>query len=264
MQVNQIHTLRSGYADTCQTVEPSPETKLLPQLWENKATDVFLGLFPKRKCECVRDRDRKNGGPQHSHSNLNHRKISWDFLAVQNFSGHWSLIDWIFCVLVTGTKLASYWVSYEGSWLCFTNLISKTSISTSFFLPLWFCGFDLPETSLDHSQESKFCNAWKFRNSCNHVCIGYLCYNKSADNKQNSDHVSKHYSPRIKYNTIQFAWMEPGSSTFRHVPRTFLPKWIPSLLSERKTITGISMRLRSLVCLSFGSVGFIKCTKYSL
>lgn len=90
---HQIRTPWSAYTDTCQTVEPSPETNPLSQLWENKVTDVFLGLFPKRKCECVRDRDRKNGGPQHSHSNLNHRNISWDFLAVQNFSGHWSLIN---------------------------------------------------------------------------------------------------------------------------------------------------------------------------
>lgn len=111
---------------------------------------------------------------------------------------------WIFCVLVTGTKLVSYWIGYEGSWLCFTNLTSKRSISTSFFLPLWFRGSDLPETGLGHSQWSKFCNAWKFRNSCNHVCIGYLCYESTA-NTQNpnhhSKHVSKHYYPRIKYNT---------------------------------------------------------------
>lgn len=46
----------------------------------------------KKKCVCVRER-QKNGGPQHSHSNLNHRRISWDFLTVENFSGQWSLIN---------------------------------------------------------------------------------------------------------------------------------------------------------------------------
>lgn len=91
---SQICTSCYEYTNTCQTVEPSPETNPFPQLWENNVADVFLGLFPKRKYECVRERERqKNGGPQHSHSNLNHRKTSRDFPAVQNFSGSWSRIN---------------------------------------------------------------------------------------------------------------------------------------------------------------------------